>query len=145
MVVAKGHKWTDEQNRRRSESNKKRFPPNYAYETGGRLYQGNRLQHRVVMENILGRSLDPSEIVHHIDHNALNNDPSNLILMTKGEHNRHHFSNKVWMQCGYCNNSIEIRPSRLKTTKSGLLFCNHSCHATYCHQEGILTGRRESL
>lgn len=40
-------------------------------------------EHRLVMEAVLGRYLDPSEVVHHIDGNKLNNTPSNLELFSK--------------------------------------------------------------
>lgn len=38
-------------------------------------------KHRFVMEQHFGRNLLPSEIVHHIDGNKLNNDISNLMLL----------------------------------------------------------------
>ena len=42
--------------------------------------QGYVREHRLVMENMLGRYLDPIEVVHHQDSDKTNNDPSNLIL-----------------------------------------------------------------
>ena len=45
-----------------------------------------RHEHRVVAEQMLGRALKPGEIVHHIDGNKHNNDPSNLEVMTQGQH-----------------------------------------------------------
>lgn len=49
-----------------------------------------RHEHRRVMEAILGRPLLPNEIVHHKDRNKKNNDPSNLELMTRADHMKHH-------------------------------------------------------
>ena len=46
--------------------------------------------HRAVMEQVLGRKLRSDEIVHHIDGNKLNNDPSNLMIVTREEHARIH-------------------------------------------------------
>lgn len=46
--------------------------------------------HRNVMESIVGRKLERNEIVHHIDGNRTNNDPSNLCLMTRSEHSALH-------------------------------------------------------
>lgn len=47
--------------------------------------------HRIVAEQMLGRSLQVDEVVHHIDGNKRNNDPSNLMVMTQSEHCRLHF------------------------------------------------------
>lgn len=43
------------------------------------------------MEEKLGRSLQPGEIVHHIDGNKRNNSPENLMVMTQSEHARLHY------------------------------------------------------
>ena len=48
--------------------------------------------HRIVAEQMLGRPLEAGEIVHHIDGNKRNNDPSNLMIMTQSEHCRLHFT-----------------------------------------------------
>lgn len=49
--------------------------------------QGYVLEHRLVMEDHLGRYLTPEEVVHHEDKNRLNNDIDNLTL-TSG-HSEH--------------------------------------------------------
>lgn len=49
-----------------------------------------RHEHRVVAERMLGRPLQNTEIVHHEDGNHLNNDPSNLEVITQGEHMQRH-------------------------------------------------------
>ena len=43
------------------------------------------LQHRVVMEQLLGRSLGPHEQVHHKNTIRHDNDPSNLEVWTKSQ------------------------------------------------------------
>lgn len=48
------------------------------------------LEHRYVMEGLLGRPLKSSEIVHHIDGDKFNNEPSNLVIVTRSEHMRLH-------------------------------------------------------
>ena len=49
-----------------------------------------RHKHRVIAEQMLGRKLYKGEVVHHKDRNKLNNDPSNLEIMTQSEHARLH-------------------------------------------------------
>jgi hypothetical protein len=43
-------------------------------------------EHRLVVERHLGRKLTPEENVHHIDGDTLNNEPSNLMIVSRGEH-----------------------------------------------------------
>ena len=50
---------------------------------------GYVMEHRLVMARTLGRLLSRTEVVHHIDHNTLNNAPANLMLFSSnGEHKR---------------------------------------------------------
>lgn len=50
----------------------------------------NRLVHRVVMEQKLGRKLRSSEIVHHINHDKTDNRTKNLAITNRSEHATHH-------------------------------------------------------
>ena len=52
--------------------------------------RSGRHEHRVIAERLLGRSLTRREVVHHIDENPKNNDPSNLMIITQGQHMREH-------------------------------------------------------
>lgn len=78
---------------------------------GGRIKSGNYIslwmpshpsadakgyvkEHRVVMEQKIGRSLEPHEAVHHLDHNKYNNEPENLELTTWRDHALKH---KAWL------------------------------------------------
>lgn len=51
---------------------------------------GYILEHRYVASNKIGRPLKDDEIVHHIDGNRLNNNPSNLQIMDRSEHSKLH-------------------------------------------------------
>lgn len=60
------------------------YNPNHPYCSK----KGYVREHRLVMENFLGRFLLRNEIVHHKDGNTLNNEVSNLEVMNKREHDR---------------------------------------------------------
>jgi len=65
----------------------------YARETGYILL------HRLVMEEKFGRYLLPEEVVHHVDGNKLNNDPSNLmVLENNGAHLALEWSDPDWAE-----------------------------------------------
>ena len=57
--------------------------------------KGYIMQHRLVMEQHLGRYLEDTEEVHHIDGNKKNNLISNLQLLTKTEHRRIHLIDSI--------------------------------------------------
>lgn len=48
------------------------------------------LEHRLVMERVLGRKLTTDEQVHHINGVKSDNDPANLQVLTNAEHQRLH-------------------------------------------------------
>lgn len=66
-------------------------------------YQGYVREHRLVMEQQLGRYLEPQEVVDHRDGNTSNNDPSNLRLFaTNADHLRETLKGRVpnWTEDG---------------------------------------------
>lgn len=74
-------------------------------ETGDWVYE-----HRLVMEQHLGRKLASHEVVHHIDGNPGNNALENLIVLTRSTHIVNHaLQRKRWARgfdsCFYCGRS----------------------------------------
>lgn len=52
--------------------------------------RGYAYEHRIVMEEKLGRPLLSGELVHHEDEVRSNNDPANLYVKTRAQHVRLH-------------------------------------------------------
>lgn len=51
-------------------------------------HNGRVLEHRLVMEKVIGRYLTSEEHVDHIDQDKTNNDPSNLQVLSPTEHSK---------------------------------------------------------
>ena len=67
-----------------------------------------KAEHRIVMEKFLGRLLKKTEAVHHIDGNGLNNDISNLELLSWADHKKKHSGSYIYgdiFKCTYCSNN----------------------------------------
>lgn len=65
---------------------------------------GYYLEHRLIAELMLGRSLEEEERVHHIDSNKINNVPSNLFVCLDDKHHRnvHSQLERVSMELVQC-------------------------------------------
>ena len=89
------------------------------------------LEHRLVMEQKLGRKLTKHEIVHHKDKNKKNNKEDNLELTNRKEHPKHHRKDKpmVNLECTQCGKIFELAKAqykyRLKINKS--FYCSKKC------------------
>lgn len=91
-------------------------------------------EHRIVMENHLGRLLEKDEIVHHKDHNGRNNSIDNLEVMKRSEHSRMHgIENGIKMcllKCPECYTEFEIPKNKtflIKPSKLNATFCGKRC------------------
>ncbi len=88
---------------------------------------GYVLEHRVIMENFLGRLLERHEVVHHKDENKKNNSISNLEVMHSSDHSRLHVKPAI------PNSSICKNCQKPFTRRKGLtsVFCSRSCNGKY--------------
>lgn len=72
------------------------------------------LEHRAVMEEVLGRQLQHDERVHHIDFDKSNNDPTNLYLCDDKEHGMIHGSTQEVLRLLLSIGIIEFADGRYK-------------------------------
>ena len=88
-------------------------------------------EHRVVMENKLGRLLEKDEFVHHINHNGLDIRPENLQLVTNLTHaridHRCGTSRYVTLNCETCDIKFAYESRFLKIHDH--YFCSRTCQA----------------
>jgi hypothetical protein len=68
-------------------------------------------EHIFVIENFISRPLKKYEVVHHIDGNIVNNDLTNLVILSKTEHDCYHKLMKM-REIDYSKHTI---PNILKT------------------------------
>lgn len=65
---------------------------------------GYVLEHRLVIEESIGRYLTPDEIVHHVNRNKTDNRLENLQVMSEAEHILlHHPSSASFSACSSCH------------------------------------------
>lgn len=99
---------------------------------------GYAYEHRVVMENHIGRMLPDNEVVHHVNGDRTDNSIDNLALMEHKEHaevhglERHGESFVVKLKCPICGNIFFRRRGRTHSTPSrrgrlGAACCSAKC------------------
>ena len=54
-----------------------------------------KAEHRLIAEFFYNTTIQPKQVVHHWDYNTLNNDPQNLKVLTKEEHDNLHTVNML--------------------------------------------------
>ncbi len=99
----------------------------------GKTYIGGRYvyEHRLLMEQKIGRLLTKQEHVDHINRNRLDNQIENLQILDPVMHGK---KDAVWGQpnvvCLNCKKGFHIRPSYLKRIKHNI-FCKRECYREY--------------
>ncbi len=105
----------------------------------GKTYIGNRYvyEHRLVMEQKIGRLLEKGEVVDHIHGNKLDNRIEELQILTPVFHGKKHAKYVLpeEITCPWCGTKKLIAKRNIrfkkKKNKMGLLFCNRSCATKY--------------
>lgn len=114
---------------------------------------GYVLEHRVVMENHLGRLLEPDEVVHHLNHNKKDNRVENLEVMKASEHGYHHSMDRlrkyVEFNCVCCGVVFSREHSLTRLVKGGKwTTCSRSCNGRFSkivQQHGITTEMQQAI
>jgi predicted RNA-binding Zn-ribbon protein involved in translation (DUF1610 family) len=100
---------------------------------------GYVLEHRIIMENLLNRVLQSSEIVHHENKNTKDNRPENLKLMNKGIHAREHNLERgrifVKLRCPNCGKQFikAKNQTHLTAKRNSATFCSLKCSGKHKH------------
>ena len=101
---------------------------------------------RILMEESLGRPLEPYEDVHHVDEDTDNNTIDNLKVINHGVHQKLHSSkyfDKLTV-CEVCNKTFIWTSERqrlyyadLKRGKNRIISCSRKCSSYYGRQEQL--------
>ena len=83
------------------------------------------LEHRYVMEQVLGRRLKRSEQVHHRNHDRLDNRPENLELVTSKQHGLRHTRHALTKVCVICQATFTPH----KTKRARQQTCSPACRS----------------
>jgi phage FluMu protein Com len=111
---------------------------NYAIVPGHPKATANNyvLEHRIVVENHIGRLLDSNEVVHHINGNKKDNRISNLEILSSSDHARMHALEKgsLWLElkCPQCKKIFQKEKRNTHLIKKGMYStCSHKCRGIF--------------
>lgn len=97
-------------------------------------YHGYVLEHRLIMEEYIGRFLRKDEDIHHINKNRQDNRIENLRLMTHGEHMiLEHTVDMSERSCYYCGGKTHIQKKNGRPQWS-YIKNELACNACYCQR-----------
>jgi hypothetical protein len=94
-----------------------------------RSHNGYVREHVLVMEVVYRRYLRKGELVHHKDHNKLNNHPDNLEVVSQAEHSLRHRQPGHERICEICGK--EFRRAALVGRKGQQKTCSIKCRGLY--------------
>lgn len=79
---------------------------------------------------MIGRELDPDEVVHHKDGNPNNDSWDNLeVLPSQSQHAAAHAEPRLpTAPCSYCGEPVKLTARRRKNKH---VFCTHSCYRSW--------------
>jgi ribosomal protein L34E len=107
-------------------------------------------EHRIIMENHIGRLLDDNEVVHHIDGYKKNNVIENLKIMTLSEHTSLHMKRQnkklVELKCPLCKTIfIKEKRSSFLSNKRRYSCCSLRCGNKFAWNLRIFGETEENL
>ena len=112
----------------------------YAEKGTGCIYKGYKIiringksiyEHRHIMEQHIGRKLNPNEIIHHINENGLDNRIENLMIDNQSNHASHHGKKRyahLKNPCEQCGKQYTKKTYQPKRNEH--FFCSRACAST---------------